>query len=484
MKQVGKLVFKCFCVLLPFFVLGLYMRQHPLTFLDNEAPHYIWNRQKTNTEQEKEYRVIILGDSVANAAYVPEILSQDTLNLALGGTTPVESYYILRDWLDHNPAPEVCYISFQDNHLLLENCFWSRTMYSHRFNVRQTLEMMQAAISHGESSVLTEHYWLDYISYTLYLPNKYITAFMNAGFNQRYTDNSASIQSDELHGGRYTARGTKEYADTTPLPFDQFHVNPLFDEYYYKIAGLCAENGIILRVVKLPLPDNRTFSDDYKKEFYEYYNNLQQQYPFVTVDWFSAYPRDRFADADHMNSHGALQFSTELKERYSEDFISSASDAERLPAIDDSIKAENKIEWILKWITGKDYTVLFYDKRGLFSSMYEEQLKEKWGTETLGLYPVPIDRPAILSDGKPAESDSLGTVPSVWGLSGTGQTVSPVLISLTEEGLTIQFSEQEPQPWVTGSNDILGVTVIRNDNRSIVCKKSFRYVDEAFALVQ
>ena len=68
MKQIGKLVFKCFCVLLPFVVLWCYMRQHMLAFVDIEAPYYIWNREKTNSEQEKYYRVIILGDSTTNAA--------------------------------------------------------------------------------------------------------------------------------------------------------------------------------------------------------------------------------------------------------------------------------------------------------------------------------------------------------------------------------------------------------------------------------
>ena len=112
MKQIVKLIIKCGCVMLPLLVVCMYIRSHPLAFMDNEAPHYLWNKIKTNTAGGQTYDVLILGDSAANAAYMPEALSGTTLNLALGGTTPVENYYTLQDWLAHNPAPKACYISF------------------------------------------------------------------------------------------------------------------------------------------------------------------------------------------------------------------------------------------------------------------------------------------------------------------------------------------------------------------------------------
>lgn len=473
MKQIGKLAFKCFCVLLPFVVLWCYMRQHMLAFVDNEAPYYIWNREKTNSEQEKQYRVIILGDSVANAAYVPEALSRDTLNLALGGITPMESYYILRDWLNHHPAPEVCYISFQDFHLQREDNFWTRIMYSHRFRPCQNLELMKVAVSYNEPSILTEHYWLDFLSYQLYLPNKYIASIMNAGFNQRYKSNSEVMQANELHGGRYIGRATTEYNGNELESYNEFRVNPLFDEYYKKIIALCLENGITPRIVKLPLPEGTQFTDHYKKTFEEYYEELQEAYSSITVDWFPEYPKDCYYDTHHMNSHGALQFSLELKERYPEDFPTLEPDAGQLGAIDDSIKAENKIEWILKWISGKDYTVLFYDQNGNFQSMYEDRLREAWAMEALTFYSVPVDR-----------TEEAPEAPLVWGISGTEEHTLSAAVLWTEEGLAVQLDGEEPRPWVTASGDVLGVIVINNYDRSVVCMKSFLYVDEAFTLAQ
>ena len=473
MKQIRKLVFKCFCVLLPFVVLWCYMRQHMLAFVDIEAPYYIWNREKTNSEQEKYYRVIILGDSTTNAAYAPEALSRDTLNLAMSAASTMENYYVLRDWLDHHPAPEVCYISFWDVHFKQDVYFWMRTMYSHRFRLSQNLEMLEAAISYKEPFILTEHYWLDFLSYQLYLPNKYIASFMNASFNQRYKTNSEVMRTTELHGGRYVGRSTTEYNGNELESYEEFRVNPLFDEYYRKTIELCIENGITPRIVKLPLPEGTQFTDQYRKEFEEYYEELRNAYPSLTVDWFPAYPKDRYYDTHHMNSHGSLQFSLELKERYPEDFRAAEPDAGQLAAIDDSIKAENKIEWILKWISGKDYTVLFYDQRGNFQSMYKDRLQEDWAAEAPALYSVPVDRTAEAPE-----------APLVWGISGTGEHTLPAAVLWTEEGLTVQLDGEEPRPWVTASSDVLGVIVINNYNQSIVCMKSFRYVDEAFTLAQ
>lgn len=483
MKQVWKLSVKCFCVLLPFIVLGIYMRQHTLSFIDGEGPHYIWNREKTNTSQEKQYRVIILGDSTANAAYVPELLSPDTINLALGGTTPAENYYTLRDWLDHNPAPDICYISFTDGYLQMERFFWTRAMYFHRYSLPQNVELLKAAVSYHEPSILTEHYWLDFIAYEMYLPNKYIAAFMNASFNQRYKSNSEAMASDDLHGGRYIAVGTREYDGTNPITYNEFHVNPLFEEYYKKIIELCVKEGITPRVVRLPLPDNRPFTDNFKMMFNAYYENLQNEYPSLTVDLFPTYPMDRFRDGGHMNSHGANQFSTELKERYPEDFVSSEIDAQQISAIDDAIKMENKIEWILKWIAGRDYTVLFCDNRGVFPTMYEE-FQEQWGTENLTLSAVPVEGVGDPADeSMPGETVPEENIPKIWGISGDGDGTLSFSVLATKEGLSLQPYGQEPQPWIISSNDALGVAVINNYNPSVVCMKSFRYVD-MFPLIQ
>ena len=199
MRKLVKLFWKSLCVMFPMLVAIGYFHARPMSYADGEIPYYIWNKDKATTTSDKPYETIILGDSVANAAYAPEILSDRTLNLSLGGTTTVENYYILRDWLEHNK---------------------------------------------DGPGILSEHPVLEYLSYELCLPNKYIAAFTNASFNQRYKGNAEARRLNELHGGRYIGRGTTEYQSDSENVYTEFTVAPLIDVYYRKILALCRENQI------------------------------------------------------------------------------------------------------------------------------------------------------------------------------------------------------------------------------------------------
>lgn len=468
MKQAVKLILKCFLVLLPVTVMISFFWKNPLAFVDSEALYYLWNKEVANATQEKYYKVIILGDSVANAAYVPEILSDDTLNLSLAGSTPMENYYTLQDWLSHNEAPQICYISFQDFHFQLEGCFWTRTMYSHRYRLDQEIEMLNAAINYNEPSIVQEHYLLDFISYELRLPNKYITSFMNASFNQRHKDNIVAQQSVELHSGNYMARGVNEYKSDEAITYTGFSVNPLFDAYYRKIVELCQENNIAVRIIKLPLPNITVYTDDYENSFYSYYESLKNDYPDITVDWFNNYEKECFADSVHMNSHGALRFSTELKALYPDDFGDAELSPKQVKAINDSIKAENKIEEILKWICGRDYTVVVCDKRASFQSIYNKEIAQELGVECLELSSV----------------DSLQEENGIciYTISGMSSNKLGFDIQPSEVGVEILLIGGGSQKWTVVSDTALGVIVIDNYNNNVVCTKTFQYVNDLFTL--
>ncbi len=226
MKKILGLAMKGICVMLPMILIWAYTWMNPLGFMTDGTPFDLWNKEKTNTKQEKYYEAVFLGDSTANAAYVPEVLSDASINLSLGSITPMEAYYILQDWMEHNEAPKTCYISFLDYHMKDTGTFWIRTMYTHRFRMDQNLEMLKEILKYGEgTSIETDHYVTDFIAYELRLPNKYITSLMNAGFNQRYEENIKARALSALHGGRYIARGTQEYETSKVIKFKNFEVH-------------------------------------------------------------------------------------------------------------------------------------------------------------------------------------------------------------------------------------------------------------------
>lgn len=463
MKKIFGLAVKGICVMMPMILIWGYTWINPLGFMTDGTPFDLWNKEKTNTKQEKYYEAVFLGDSTANAAYVPEILSDASINLSLGAITPMEAYYILQDWLEHNDAPKVCYISFLDYHMEDTLAFWSRTMYTHRFRLDQNLEMMKEILKYGEGTAIeTEHYVTDFIAYELRLPNKYITSLMNAGFNQRYEENVEARRLSALHGGRYIARGTEEYKTSKTIKFKEFKVHPLFDRYYRRLIEMCMENDIQVRLVKLPLPDNQKFTENYKEEFQTYYEKLKDEYPDITVDWIPTYQKEYFADRNHVNSHGALQFSKEMKARYPDDFTEELSSTQ-IEALNDSIADENKVDQIIEWASGKDYTILFQDASGEFAVLYEELLKSN-------SYAV-----------KKLERDQ-ANIYCAFGIDDGDEMEIP--IQEKKGQIFVKLEGKDKEQWKKGTDDILKVMVIDNYNNQIVCKKSFRYAKETFNMIQ
>lgn len=463
MKKILGLAMKGICVMLPMIVIWAYTWMNPLGFMTDGTPFDLWNKEKTNTKQEKYYEAVFLGDSTANAAYVPEVLSDASINLSLGSITPMEAYYILQDWMEHNEAPKTCYISFLDYHMKDTGTFWIRTMYTHRFRMDQNLEMLKEILKYGEgTSIETDHYVTDFIAYELRLPNKYITSLMNAGFNQRYEENVKARALSALHGGRYIARGTQEYETSKVIKFKNFEVHPLFDRYYRRLIELCMEHDIQVRLVKLPLPENEKFTENYKEEFGNYYDRLKEDYPDITVDWIPTYKQEYFADRNHVNSHGALRFSREMKARYPEDFTAELTPSQ-IEALNDSIADENQPEQIIQWASGKDYTLLFQDTSGKFASVYGELLKSNSYTAK----EIRLEKANVYCA---AAADSGGE--------------REILVQEEKDKILIKQNDQDVRTWEKGSDGLLKVMVIDNYNNKIVCEKSFEYRGETFSLIQ
>lgn len=465
MKDVLKLAVKGIGVTLPMICICIYTWINPLGFMDQEAPYYMWNRRMTNTAQEKTYDTVILGDSVANAAYIPEILSDTTINLALGGTTPIENYYILKDWLANNQVPNVCYISFMDHHFLEEDCFWQRTMYSHRFKMGQIMGILEKAVQYKEDSIIQNDFVMDLISYELRLPNKYITSLMNAGFNQRYEGNAAELQLTDLHGGRYIGRSV--YGGEMPdgIVFSDFRVEPIFDEYYRKIIQLCMEKQIQIHIVKLPLPEGEEFTEEYVRDFEGYYESLKNSFPGITVDWFPAYDKDGFCDASHMNTHGALRFSKEIKALYSEDFGDAALTPEQVGGINDYIIQENDIERIMTWIAGNKYALILNDASGNFENIYQEKIKD----DSQGsLYQV---------DQKQFQDCQ------AYYISGTKNPSINCVLQFGNDGLIVDMDGQERVVLDNPSEGCLTMAIIDQYSGKLLCTKSFKFEKEKFNLV-
>lgn len=454
-------------VMIPFIGFSFYAKQNMLGFTDSETPFYIWNKLFCYTTQEEKIDVIILGDSTANASYMPEVLSGSTVNLALGGTTPMENYYVLQNYLDHNDAPEDVFISFMDSHLSISDWYWTRSLYSHRFSFKDNWEMLQQARKFDEKSITRENEYLDFLAYELYLPSKYITSMRNASFNQRLVENSIAFEAVDIHSGRYMAVGNDE-SSFEGAHYDEFYVGPLFDYYYKKLICLCIENGSNVHIVKLPLPATSSFSYNYRKQFYDYYNQLQEEYPSITVDWFSeGYDNRNFIDGGHMNTHGAFKFSEILKAEYPQAFDSALSDKQK-ECLDQDVRDENKIEELVKWCKNDRYTLIVYDNRGDFETMYENIFKQ----EILKLKRFVMN----------------GNETNIYILGASEYASQFDSIILNDKEIEIypnrNVDANSMYLWDTSECNGIDAIVINNEDGSVVTEKKFDYIEDSYFVLR
>ncbi len=322
MKKKASYICKTILFFIPFLVAWGYCALCPMRYLDGEAPNYIWNKQFVQADHGGTYDVIILGDSTANAAYMPSELSEGTVNLSLGGSTTAENYYVLKEWLAYNEAPRDVFISFYDENLMGTPNFYAREMYSHRFDPKTNWEIIRMARKYQEPSIATEHWFSSYVSYELYLPNKYLNAAGKSIYQESQLEKNRNIiRLAEENRGKYIAMNdTPHYND--PVKNELFEIGDLYVYYWYELLNLCQENDIQIHIIKPHQPDYVTYTKYYTKCVNEFYGQLCSSYQNAEFVWDvdASYTGDHFNDICHMNLIGAKKFSQEMREKYPEVF--------------------------------------------------------------------------------------------------------------------------------------------------------------------
>lgn len=324
-RQIWKLVCKFIGIVLPLFIiLPLYCALFPMWYMDEEYAMY--RQQKDYVVENRDAnRVLIIGDSRTKAGMIPDELSADCYNLALGGTTPIEGYYTLKEYLSAHPAPEYVVVAYAPMHYMDVDALWTRNIYFHVMNRKDAGELFQTAAGcRDNANILIENYRLEYAMYEFYMPNKYCTALKNAAFIGRHGANEqkyAQVEAERGHNFFGTANGSSDVNGEAKE--EDFVPSDVITLYMQKIFDLCKEQGI--RVVVEQLPMNETsraiLTEDFKDHYREYMLELSQANPTVQIFGdFYMYPNDYFGDADHLNQTGASEYCRFMRERYPDIF--------------------------------------------------------------------------------------------------------------------------------------------------------------------
>lgn len=324
-KTQGTLLRKIFFLSIPFIVLAvltaLCMTRAPMRFYDGEYPFYEQNRD-TIYEKDGYSRVLILGDSVAKMAWRPSEISDDVYNCALGGVSPVEEYYFLKNYLQHNEAPAYLIYTQHITHFVGLDCFWTRGVYFHWLSASEVLDIFAAERSVGDNAVFADDGLLDIPLYYTYSPLYYSTAFFKGLLSSRQPYNEetyARVQNER--GWSTLGNGNLEDLELNRIVnFSSFDYSKVIDLYLRKIIDLCGEHGIQFIYQSHPLSE-RTYDHvdpDMVSGYEAYMSDLQRDYPDAIIHGeLFAYDDALYSDSVHLSVEGAALFSNAMKEKYS-----------------------------------------------------------------------------------------------------------------------------------------------------------------------
>ncbi len=365
-KDICKLIVKCLLVLVPFWGILAYTAFNPLSYLPSSTIGAYWNKLYTTTSHDEPADVVILGDSLAVTGFLPELLSDGTIDLGIAGSSPVEGYIALRNYLENNQAPTDVFVTYMDYHLAQDSIAWKQVCQVNALSWDDYKEIKeQLDITEGEldTDIPIDDYWKDALGYKLYLPSKYITSILNSFTDDRASNNRELFARYDTLMGRTGLVTTDYNAYVDTIVYDTFKVSRLCSHYYKKIFDLCQENDIKLHILKMPMTSTTGYTKQYMAQINGYYMTMTEGYDNIDFVFYQEpYAIEYFLDEYHMNQYGAKAFALQLKEEYPDLFGDYSATARQMQAIDFDLLVEKYPRELFKWIDQKDYTVFLYDK--------------------------------------------------------------------------------------------------------------------------
>ena len=318
-KNIVKLLRNLIVLSIPLLILSFVAYLMPLDYMAVE--YTMWQEEsdfvRSSAEQSK--RILILGDSRAKSSYLPEQFGPDTYNMAIGGSTSIEMYYALKNYLKNHIAPQSVIVTFAPYHFCsIDN--WQQTLYYNYLTPFELAEVEAEAFKYSDETI---HYsgWLsDLVSFNLRLPNKYLDAMYQAKFTGNREANKEKYATVREHQG-YTEFGTD--AGNSDLNYEthheEFDYSPLVLSYYYRLLDLCESNGIRVIIAQAPINEasSKVITDEFWNGYKEFLSEVQEKHPsFIIENEVPVYDNIYFGDNNHMNHAGADKFTQEFISKY------------------------------------------------------------------------------------------------------------------------------------------------------------------------
>jgi len=293
-----------------------------MTFMDAEYPR--WRAKETLLARCDFGAFAVVGDSRAAVDIAPVRLPMRVTNLALAGTTPIETYVMVARALRCAQPPPAIIISISPSHVAAPDTFWGKSVRYGFLSLRDLFLLRDISLRLHNTDVLQPEP-PDGLSITprilLYearFPALYFgSLYHNVPFLP-YRDNQALYAKVlRSRGQYYFASRAGPTAIGPEGELRDFVAQPVLDAYFNRILALTASRGIPVYFIAMPL-DADTYDavpPAEKRHFADYLRRYAAKYPnfHVATEPLPHWPNRYFADwLSHMNPTGVAVFNRML----------------------------------------------------------------------------------------------------------------------------------------------------------------------------
>jgi hypothetical protein len=283
----------------------------------------MWQRQHDvalGSDKQARAQQLLLGDSRAMAGFIPEQLGPEFRSLALGGGGPIETYFLFRKYLQHNPRPSTIVVSFSPFLLSGMTNFWRRGAKFKLISADEQAEVFQDAVT--LSDPILDHtsmmmLRLRSVVYRVNFPYLYWPEFRNAlddraGENQLKYQEVTKSRGHSLFG---TKNGVSDLNEEAGL--SSYTPSPLLILYLRKLLALAVNDKTKVLLVTMPINESsfRALSPELKTKYRAVIAKIAAEFPSIEAhSEIEAYPDELFGDPSHLNARGAAEFSRRFRE--------------------------------------------------------------------------------------------------------------------------------------------------------------------------
>lgn len=315
--------------LLRFFVLlticfGLvwvYVATMPMAFLSRDYPLLQAKRRMLDTCQLGS--VAVFGDSRAVAAVMPRVIPVATSNFALSGTSPIETYFLVRRALRCSKLPKMVVIAHSVFKYASDSDYWvfdAPTGFLKLSDMR-AIDRDAARLHDREIERLQPDKQIPMslreLLYPIRFPPLYFANLVNGYVAARWRHNWDAYN-DALKSSGHAFFGTAPGSDDVVSEAEDrvYHTSPLIDLYFTRTLALLARYRIPVYVMTVPI--NRATAQrmpatlpaafsTYLDEKAQQFSNLHIVNPIIPC-----WPDRYYGDGWHFNAAGAEQYSREF----------------------------------------------------------------------------------------------------------------------------------------------------------------------------